>query len=401
MKNEAKPPFRIKTARQHIKSLAIPRLAGSPGEEKAFSYIQNYFRSIGIKPHVDKFKSSDKISALSKVPFLLFSFLILLAAYSQPIFPLLSIALCVSFITYFSYASRNASKLARALKGVGKQAEYKNIVATLGPRNPKCHVIIGAHYDSISVTRNPFPNIKILFTIFAVSYIGLLISSVVIIVLSVLEIGGIGIPPASQLILIAVFGLAVLTTPCALIGRGNESLGAVDNASGVSVVLELARIFAKEKPKNIKLSFVAFAAEEKGILGSVNYLQNHQTELDPERTYVIVFDGSGGPGHMYYNESYGFPPRKTNGRLNNLIKAIARGSGIKVKSLWVPVGVMGDHFPFVEAGFRATGISTYSKETLAIVHSDKDTPDVVDYRNLKRAGVIGYELIRKIDSNTV
>jgi hypothetical protein len=64
--------------------------------------------------------------------------------------------------------------------------------------------------------------------------------------------------------------------------------GALDNASGTSMVVQLARsMIAKEiKPKRT-LVFVAFNGEEIGLLGSVNFLRNPPIESAYE---VINFD---------------------------------------------------------------------------------------------------------------
>ena len=51
--------------------------------------------------------------------------------------------------------------------------------------------------------------------------------------------------------------------------------GALDNAIGVSVLLELAKQFSKQ-PESIKRSilFLALTGEEKGLLGSSYYTDN-------------------------------------------------------------------------------------------------------------------------------
>lgn len=56
--------------------------------------------------------------------------------------------------------------------------------------------------------------------------------------------------------------------------------GADDNASGVAAVLEIAEKFAKgpEKPRR-SLIFMAFAAEEMGLLGSKNFTSNPLVDL--------------------------------------------------------------------------------------------------------------------------
>jgi len=56
-------------------------------------------------------------------------------------------------------------------------------------------------------------------------------------------------------------------------GSGDIHYGADDNASGTAGVLELARVFSKQKSKRTIL-FMAFGGEEEGLLGS-NYYVNH------------------------------------------------------------------------------------------------------------------------------
>ncbi|KAF1843042.1 putative zinc metalloprotease [Cucurbitaria berberidis CBS 394.84] len=54
-----------------------------------------------------------------------------------------------------------------------------------------------------------------------------------------------------------------------------DAPGAVDDASGVAVSLELARIFATYKPK-ASIAFTAFAGEEQGLLGARNLAQTYK-----------------------------------------------------------------------------------------------------------------------------
>lgn len=56
--------------------------------------------------------------------------------------------------------------------------------------------------------------------------------------------------------------------------------GADDNASGTSALLELARKFRKEKKNKRTLIFIAFGAEESGLIGSKAYTANPIFPLD-------------------------------------------------------------------------------------------------------------------------
>jgi hypothetical protein len=66
--------------------------------------------------------------------------------------------------------------------------------------------------------------------------------------------------------------------------------GADDNATGTAAVMELARRFAEREQKPARrLVFIAFTAEERGIVGSNYYLQNPRFEL-ADTVAMINFD---------------------------------------------------------------------------------------------------------------
>ena len=60
--------------------------------------------------------------------------------------------------------------------------------------------------------------------------------------------------------------------------------GADDNASGVAGVLHLAKHYAKEKNLEHGFIFVAFGAEERGIVGSKHFAEN----IDPKKVVAMV-----------------------------------------------------------------------------------------------------------------
>ncbi|MGB5486456.1 MAG: M28 family metallopeptidase [Lysobacterales bacterium] len=56
--------------------------------------------------------------------------------------------------------------------------------------------------------------------------------------------------------------------------------GALDNASGVSVMLETARLFNEGQPPRRSILFVAVTAEEKGLVGSEYFAMNPTVPID-------------------------------------------------------------------------------------------------------------------------
>lgn len=57
-----------------------------------------------------------------------------------------------------------------------------------------------------------------------------------------------------------------------------EGPGAYDNMAGGAIIMELCRYFHAHRPRRT-MEFIWFGAEEKGLLGSQNYVQAHEKEL--------------------------------------------------------------------------------------------------------------------------
>lgn len=63
--------------------------------------------------------------------------------------------------------------------------------------------------------------------------------------------------------------------------------GAYDNMSGCAIIMELCRYFSKYPPKRT-MEFIWFGAEEKGLLGSRNYVKLHEKELEKHQFNMNV-----------------------------------------------------------------------------------------------------------------
>jgi len=90
-------------------------------------------------------------------------------------------------------------------------------------------------------------------------------------------------------------------TPYVLVSAHWDSIlgpGADDNASGVAVLLELARSL-KRRPahKGLAVRFLFTGAEEEGLLGASAYVARHREELKYCRL-VVNLDQVGGPGEL-------------------------------------------------------------------------------------------------------
>ncbi|MGI8313717.1 M28 family peptidase [Halobacillus mangrovi] len=151
--------------------------------------------------------------------------------------------------------------------------------------------------------------------------------------------------------------------------------GANDDASGVSGVLELARIMAKT-PTDTELRFMTFGAEEKGLVGSYHYASTlSQDEVD--RTvahFQMDMIGSKDAGDLIM-----FTPDGE----KNLVTDLGAAAGARVAEEMVEYGQLGrsDHVPFFERGIPAALFIHAPLEPW--YHSPEDTLDKISKEKLK------------------
>lgn len=196
--------------------------------------------------------------------------------------------------------------------------------------------------------------------------------------------------------------------------------GANDNASGVAAMLELARFFhASALPPGVSLRFVAFGAEEAGLLGSKAYLQRHLLELQNCRLLFNI-DEIGGDGAIHVDIGSGVKnvpdkienqmPADLMGKATNDIKDASQGwllLNTGDRALWTSSDVPewlrsvilgassrlgykiteqsrtgSDHRVFVQAGIVSTDIGS---DGGAEVHAPTDVPEAVHPQSIELA----------------
>ncbi|MFU8842562.1 MAG: M28 family metallopeptidase [Bacteroidales bacterium] len=164
-------------------------------------------------------------------------------------------------------------------------------------------------------------------------------------------------------------------------GRETYFPGAHDNASGTAMILDLARHYSKpENRPDYSVAFMAFGAEEAGLLGSFHYLKNPLFPLE-NILFLINFDmvGSGSEGISV-----------ANGVNHPEIYEIL--AGINAEREYLPAVLKrgeasnSDHYPFHAAGVPCFFIFTLGPECKEY-HNVYDTPDnlpLTEYEGLFR-----------------
>ncbi|WP_414576108.1 M28 family peptidase [Anabaena sp. CCY 9402-a] len=208
--------------------------------------------------------------------------------------------------------------------------------------------------------------------------------------------------------------------PPILIGAHYDAVpgtsGADDNATGVAVLLELARKFAAQ-PAKYPLRLVAFDMEEYGLLGSADYAALLRQQKQPLRLmmslemlgYRDFTPGSQSyppPLERFYPDTGDFIALI--GNLRTIPDLIGMSRSIRqagISSQWLPVPNRGlivrqtrlsDHAPFWDAGYPAMMVTDTAFLRNPHYHQRSDTIATLDFDFL--VGVCeGLELgIRKV-----
>lgn len=161
--------------------------------------------------------------------------------------------------------------------------------------------------------------------------------------------------------------------------RGQPVPGANDGASGVAVLLELARVLPYENRSNTWLVF--FDAEDQGkipgwdwILGSTAFVQN--ANIEPQA--VVIVDMIGDADLNIYLE------KNSNPQLSQEIWQQASQLGYQEKFInEEKYSILDDHTPFLEAGIPAVDIIDFD---YPYWHTTQDDLDRVSAESLQTVG---------------
>ena len=172
--------------------------------------------------------------------------------------------------------------------------------------------------------------------------------------------------------------------------RNTPISGANDGASGVAVLLELAKAFHKEKPP-VRIIMVLFDGEDYGkniddmFLGSKHFAQNIRTEWTPD--YGILLDMIGDRNLDIYIE-----PISLQNAPEVVNKVWKLAGDLKLKGIYNKIGpaVMDDHVQLIEKGIPCIDIIDFN---YPYWHTLGDTPDKCSPSSL---GVIGRLLIELV-----
>ena len=170
--------------------------------------------------------------------------------------------------------------------------------------------------------------------------------------------------------------------------------GVNDNGSGVSIILEIARIL-KDVPTEYSIKFINFSGEEQGLYGSQHYVDNVANATNPKMDIKVVFniDQVGGVAGANNNTircdvDY-YAPNSNNAASQQMANQLAQCT-----TLYSPLqtsfygAFSSDYEPFHQDGYVVTGFYEYNESIHP--HNATDTyanMDPVYVYNIGKAAV--------------
>ncbi len=162
---------------------------------------------------------------------------------------------------------------------------------------------------------------------------------------------------------------------CAHIDAYEETPGALDNASGVVVLLLLAEMLM-DYDKSLCIELIAFNGEDHySAGGQMDYLKRYHSEIEKILLVINVDDAGYKKGKTAFSfyESTNELQQKLHSIFNNY-------DGLVESTPWHN----GDHMIFVQRGKPALALTSEKMPELmaTITHTEKDTPDIIDIARL-------------------
>ncbi|MHA1235036.1 MAG: M28 family peptidase [Promethearchaeota archaeon] len=174
-------------------------------------------------------------------------------------------------------------------------------------------------------------------------------------------------------------GVNLIATILFLLNTTNdESKGAIDNSSGITIVLELLNHYTNPESRleNYDLWFVFTGAEECGTMGIRNFYYK-LSGINKEQSLFFNFDAIA--RNLYF-----FPGKKMSKQVESVFELFLKNKkGIEIKRnpKKIYFGTYSDGYYLKKKKFNGIGIGDL--ESYEYIHSVRDTVDKVDVPLLK------------------
>ena len=380
----------------YARALARPRRVGTAANDRVIAETAERLKSFGCAVELDVFECSSRgehavaLYVLSAQILILITFWLWGLSAWVAVLPALILAALILFSgQLFRLAARASlsplggtriSALRRWWLARGPRYRTANIVARVPVQAgaaPRPGLILMAHSDSKSQAL-PLPA--------RMALVG--VASLAACLFTLLTIVRVFVPAVTSWAALAGVVALVAGLPLMFLyigGSGNASPGAVDNASGVGLVVHLAECLCAAPPL-VPVTVVITGAEELGLLGAMAYLRDVGREA-LRGARILNVDGIGTSGRLAIAGG-------GSGGLAQAVAEAARAQQIPLGRL-LPIGAQFDHLPFADAGLDALTLATTGTDALS-VHTPADNVTRLDEDGFRRAGLVALEVVERL-----
>jgi aminopeptidase YwaD len=168
--------------------------------------------------------------------------------------------------------------------------------------------------------------------------------------------------------------------------------GAVDNASGVTVLLLLAEML-RDYNRNLCVEIIAVNGEDYySAGGEMDYLRRYGHDMS-RIALAVNIDGAG-----YRKGKTAYSLYACQEDITRLVKGVFSHHEGLVEGVQWP---QSDHSMFVQRGIPAIAMTTeeFVEVSSTIAHTPVDTPDLIDYKKLVEVAHALYDLIMSFPDN--
>ncbi|GAB4326902.1 MAG: hypothetical protein Kow0069_33610 [Promethearchaeota archaeon] len=388
---QASPSFDGKRMAATVRKFSFPRLAGTPGGARAEEMCTYELRTTGVEPVTERFAFSTHYANLYVRGSLALwaAFQVLFLVHDLLSTPTTAALLLTFGLLLAPYLPWLVHVLRSPMDARPVNASSANVYGVILARSerPRGVVVVSAHHDSKSQRISVWA--RVCFSV------ATMLNSIFV-TFAVVVVGVFGsIYPLNWVLRVALALNVAFCVTLAANSIKNESLGSVDDAAGVAIVLELAKHLVREPLENYDAWVVLFGAEELGTMGSRFFLARHRDALDPRTTFAINFDMV--DDRLQYLRARGaFPPKLMCPNLGPAFEEVATELGVAWGRYALLTGASSDQRVFFKAGIEAIDFQDRSGAKWA--HSRKDSPNKVNPRLLEQSCSVAWGIMKRIDS---
>jgi aminopeptidase YwaD len=381
----------------HIRYLAEtvgPRGSTRPPEKRAAEYAEKVLREAGLNPVTESFVSGRS----TYHPFALFAALVLLSVavfwwggrWGAAAAALLTAASLVSALLELAFRPN-------PFRWILPKGQSQNVWARIEPKGEaRENVVLIGHLDT---HRTP-----LLFAKRWVRILGNLVPLAMGSCLLLMAAFVTRIFLASPILSYAALPLAVIMLALFLLMMQADftpfAAGANDNATGVGVVLEMARNLRSQPLDHTRVWVLASGCEEVGCYGAEAFAVGHKAELNRAVWMSIDSVGGAGAGVTYLSDETFLLTTRSDPRLLEYADEIARGNPAYnayphvYKGAYTEGAIGGKH------GFRVLSFVNCRRDgVLPEWHRPTDTTANIDSAVVENTRLFVDELLRRIDAD--